>query len=453
MIPETDAVTAQYLRECQSSDGGLRTAMRETALPPALSASSGQRLLHRPLFLEEREVRAFADDVIQVYELLTSLPTRLFDGDIARYCAALGFDERRARLNTRLGGGKPPLYGRADMYHDGTGFKLLEFNLASELGGVDRAGEIPRLLLGVEAFGRFAEQHALRYVDTGRMVAETLRTVGTAITGGREPVVAVLEAPGGLAGGYGASWRAFEELMRGFGLDLHLGEIGDVRAKGDQVLLGGRKLDVVLRCYSADEILAQPDGESLVEPVCRAHEAGTLAIWTPMESNLANNKACLAMLSDPRVHDSFDAAELAVIDRVLPWTRAIGGTFGQRFEAELSEECVARREELILKPNAGYGGSGVLAGWTVGEDAWREALASVDEGGAIVQERVRPRSEPVIDPQTGTLEEWQAAWGLFVTPQGYAGTYARALPAGESAVIGIGAHPKTRTAGVFTYQN
>ncbi|MFC0861741.1 hypothetical protein ACFHYQ_05465 [Sphaerimonospora cavernae] len=447
----TNHVTEKYIQECLVPGSRLLTAMQDADLPPALSASSGQRLLPRPLFLQEQEIHRFADDVIRVFELITSLPARLFGNDLRRYCAALAISERRTRLITRLGGAVPPQYGRADMYHDGTAFRLLEFNIASELGGVDRAGEIPRVLLDVAAFARFAKEHDLRYTDTGRVIADALRTAGAAVAPGREPVVALLEAPGGLAG-YGAAWRAFEELMRSFGMDFHIGEIGDVRTRGDRVYLHGRPLDVVLRCYSADEILAEPDGEALAEPVFRAHEAGTVVLWTPMESNLFGNKGCLAMLSDPRTRSSFEASELAVIDRLVPWTRAIGGTFGQD-GADVLEECLARREQLILKPNALYGGAGIVAGWETGEREWRQTLESVGEAGAVVQERVVPRSELVVDPETGRLEEWQAAWGLFVTPQGYAGTYARALPADESAVIGIGANEKTRTAGVFTYQD
>src|SRR5690606_26488283 len=102
--------------------------------------------------------------------------------------------------------------------------------------------------------------------------------------------------------------------------------------------------------------------------------------------------------------------------------------------------------------NALYGGAGIVAGWETGEREWRQALETVG-AGAIVQQRVIPRQEPVVDPETGSLQQWQAAWGLFVTPRGYAGTYARALPAGEASVIGITANPKTRTAGVFTYQD
>ena len=71
--------------------------------------------------------------------------------------------------------------------------------------------------------------------------------------------------------------------------------------------------------------------------------------------------------------------------------------------------------------------------------------------GSIVQKRIVPRFEPVVNPDTGREEPWHAAWGLFYTPRGYAGAYARAVPAFESAVIGVTAYKNTRTAGVFHY--
>ncbi len=442
----TDRVSERYVQECLAG-GGLRTAMLDAELPPALFSSAGQRLLDRPLFAGGAEMQAFADDVIGLFELITSLPERLFDGDLDRYCAALRIDGRKAALMRRLGGGKPPLYGRADMYHDGTSFKLLEFNIASELGGVDRAGEIPRALLEVDAFAAFAREHRLGYTHTGRQVAQALRAAGAGISSGREPVVALLEGPGGMAR-YGGYWLAVQELMRGLGLDMYVGEVGEVYRRGGKLCLGGAPVDVILRCFSVDEICATPAGEELVEPIFRAHEEGSVVLWTPMESSLFGNKGCLALLSDRRWRATFSRDELALIDRVLPWTRALDGEPAPG-DQDLVEYCRERREELILKPNAEYGGTGIVAGWETTDQDWWRALKDGCSGGYVVQRRVVPRLEPVVDATTGRLEDWQAAWGMFVTPDGYAGAYARALPAGESAVIGIGANAKTRTAGVF----
>jgi hypothetical protein len=440
----TDPVSDEYVRRCSSPGSRLCDAVRDAKLPAAMYESAGQRLLPRPLFVDDAELRAFTDATVRLHDLITSLPQRLFGDDLDRYCAALGIDGRRGALIRRLGGDAPPLYGRADMYHDGTSFKLLELNIASELGGVDRAGEIPRALLEVDAFAAFADEHGLTFTHTGRAVADVLRAEGKAVAPDREPVVALLEGPGGMAL-YGSYWRSFRELMRGLGLDFHVGEVGELRLRGGKLWLGASPIDVILRCFSVDQICDAPDGAALVEPIFRAHEAGTVRLWTPMESNLFGNKGCLALLSDARWRSAFTDDECALVDRVLPWTRALSRTS----DPEELDRCRAAQTELILKPNAGYGGAGILAGWETTEREWRRALRDGASVGCIVQRRVVPRLEPVIDPDTKRLEHWQAAWGLFLTPNGFAGAYARALPAGESAVIGIGANAKTRTAGVF----
>lgn len=424
----------------------LRDLVKEIDQHPSLRNWTGS-YLPRPLFVEHRQILDFSDDVQCLFEVITSLPQRLFDGDLDAYVAALGIDARRSRLIRSLGGIKPPCYGRADMYHDGTSFKLLEMGIASEVGGADRAGEIPRALLENEAFAGFAAEHGLGSTHTGHEVAETLRAAGAGISA--EPVVALLEGPGGLAN-YASHWNTFRDVMRGFGLDFHVAEIGDVVERGGKLYLGDTGIDVVLRCFTVEEIIGDEQGFTLVEPVLRAHREGGTVLFTPLESNLFANKGALALLSDPRHRASFHADELAVVDRVLPWTRSLKGA-SSLDDDELVGYAREHRDELILKPNGYYGGVGVVAGWSVDDDAWWRALKDGVTDGCIVQQRVVPRSEPVVDPVTGAEEPWQAAWGLFYTPRGYAGAYARAVPAFESPVIGVTAYKNTRTAGVFHY--
>ena len=200
LITVTDLVTSDYISRCLAGDRGLLDAMKHARerFPKAFDASCGHRLLSRPMFIREREILGRADDLTHLLDLMTSLPDRLFGGDFARYCEALGIDRRSARLISRFPGG-PQLYGRADMYHDGTSLKLLEYNIDSGLGGTDRA-EISRLLLEVDAFRDFADQHKLSYVHTGERIARTLRKVAEPVTDGDTPVVAFVEADGGLPG-------------------------------------------------------------------------------------------------------------------------------------------------------------------------------------------------------------------------------------------------------------
>uniref|UniRef100_UPI000849A7B7 hypothetical protein n=1 Tax=Actinacidiphila rubida TaxID=310780 RepID=UPI000849A7B7 len=355
----TDKVTEDYLRRTRDPHAALGHAMDRITWPPALAAAAGHRLLPRPLFLAAQHLDRAAHDVVQLFGLLTALPDLLFDGDLNRYCAAVGIDARKQRLITSLGGTAPPLYGRADLSYDGQRFQLLEFNVGSEIGGVDRAGTIPRLLARADAFRPFAAAHHLAHLDTDRLVAGALRTAAATVTAQAAPTVALLEAPGGL-GRFGPVWQALAELMRGHGIDFLVGEVQHTRRRHGRLTLDGRRLDVVLRCFSAEEILAHPDGEDLVADVLDAHREGTCVLFTPLESALFHNKAALALLSDPRARAALPAAQQDLVDRFLPWTRTLPADPGA--DRALLEQCMDLREELILKPSAQYGGNGVVAG-------------------------------------------------------------------------------------------
>ena len=125
-------------------------------------------------------------------------------------------------------------------------------------------------------------------------LAAALRNAGKAIGAG-EPVVAVLEGPGGM-GTYGHQRRAIGELLAEQGIDCRVGEISDLTFRGGKPYLDGTGIDVILRDLDLEEMLAHPEGEAIMDPVFRAHEEGTVVVWTP--TNVFGNKGTLAMLSE-----------------------------------------------------------------------------------------------------------------------------------------------------------
>lgn len=54
---------------------------------------------------------------------------------------------------------------------------------------------------------------------------------------------------------------------------------------------------------------------------------------------------------------------------------------------------------------------------------------------------------------TGEVGDWTPVWGLFVTPEGFAGTFIRAVPEGGGAVVNLGANSKARVTAAFTYRD
>ncbi|MER6070389.1 hypothetical protein ABT187_16440 [Streptomyces sp. NPDC001817] len=444
-----ERVTDQYNEEFRVPGSVLPRVAQHVKNFPTLVPWHGEYLA-RPLFVAERELREFSEDLQHLIDILFSLPDRMFGGDLDAFRKVLGITDGRWEAIRRFGDLVPPSFGRADMYHDGSSFKLLETNLGSESGGWALASEMSQATLEVDAFADFARRHRLGYVHPIRAVVEALRSFGARVAPGREPVVAMLEWRGGMRD-YGELWLNFQSALRSAGFDILLAEVSDVHERDGALYLGDKKIDVVYRAFVPDQIAEEPGGWDLIAPLLRAHQAGGTLLWTPLSSNVFANKACMALLSDPAWRRTFSEDECRLVDRVLPWTRLIN-TDVLKADTDLVDECLARRDQLILKVNGRGGGVGVVVGWETDDATWRQALENHAEEGCIVQQRVMPRSELVVDPVSGETEEWHAAYGLFYTPDGCAGSYAKVVPAGSGGVISIAAHAKACSAAVF-YQS
>jgi uncharacterized circularly permuted ATP-grasp superfamily protein len=409
----------------------------QIVLPPTYAEAFGDLQLSRPLFADHGEISRFGDDLVALYDLIAALPDRCYDGDLRRYCAALRMDEPMAEL-MRLGarGGLNP-YGRADAYHDGDGFRLLEFNVGSELGGID-AAQMNRAFLAVPAFREFAAAHGLAYVDTSEILARELRRAAAPVSA--EPVVALIEGPGGL-GEHQWVFDAIQEAMCLHGIELLLGEVQDLSSRGGKLVLDGTPLDVVLRYFTGGQLLEYPGHRLHLDMMIRAHDEQATVLFTPLEHGLMESKANLALLHHPRNRSAFTTGERALVDRVVPWTATVS--------TELMGHLRERRESLILKPGTACGGAGVVVGRDCSDRTWADTLEAVGDQDYVAQEIIAPVAERVVR-ENGDVEAWQANWGVFVTGEGYAGAFVRALRSEDGSVISY-SNGETRGACVFTH--
>jgi hypothetical protein len=435
-----DGVTRAYLAAAGEPGSPLGRAVEQVENATSLATWGGQ-YLNRPLFVGESELRRFAADLDRLLGLLLSLPERLFDGDLERFSDAVGVESERGALMRRLGV-LPPASGRADVYHDGDAYRLLEFGIGSDHGGWDRSGEVPRAFLRDESFAEFAAAHRLGYTHSPTELVRTLRGIG-----GGEPVVALVEGPGAVTE-WASSWRPLEQVLRDNGLRCHFCELGDLSVRNGRLSVAGDLVDVVYRCFDVDQALSDPESLAQAERIFKMHEAGSVVLWTPLETNLFCEKGCMTLLSDHDRSGRFSAEEREIIDRVIPWTRSLTER-SFRTDPDLVDRCRAERESLILKPSGLFGGHGVVPGWERTDDEWHEALREAATAGAIVQRRVVPETEPAVDPDTGALRPWHAVYGFYYTPSGFAGVHARVAPADRSAVIGLATNSSVRSAGVF----
>jgi hypothetical protein len=415
-------LTELYLKEA-AARGAAPDDLREVAnrqLDFAATSFRG-RCLTRPVFLEHAEHAQLAADLENLFTALTALPDRLFGGDFGAFSRAAGLagDQVSAVLLARAAA--PIRLGRADLYLEPTGFRLMEINMGSTTGGGDNA-MLCRAMLKQPEFAEFARVHALSYVDTLAEIADTIMAA-CGLTPGDGALVAAVDWPPA-ADKFNTVLRTSAAELGTLGLDFVPCHLGNLSVHDRRVWLDGRPVDVIYRVFMIEDLL-HPDGPALINPILSAAERGDVKIFTPMDSELFGSKGTLALLSDEANRHLQTPAEQASLDRLLPWTRmAQAGSVtvdGER--VDLLEYATEERENLIIKPTALHGGLGITPGWLTDAPEWDRQLRACLDGPFVLQRRVRPVPEPF--PGADGLEPWVLTWGAFLGRRGYGGMWVR----------------------------
>jgi hypothetical protein len=359
----------------------------------------------------------------------------MYGGDLAAFGKAAGMtdDQISAVLQTRTA--NVTQLARADLYPGPSGLRLLEFNMGSGVDGIEN-GEMCRAMLRHPLLREFARAHRLHYIDT---FSEHVGTIFSETGFGRDsfPMVAVVDWPD-----HFTRIRDFLHQVarrwRAQGLDAHPCHLGQLTVSRGRVWLRRRPVDIIFRIFLAEHLL-EPDGHALMDPLLGAVARGEVALFTPLDAELYGSKAPLAMVSDHANQHLFSAAERAAIDRILPWTRMVRPgpvTLEDGREVDLPGYAASHPDDLVLKPALLHGGFGVLPGWHPDTSArlWRDRLAGAMGGPYVIQRRVRVTPE-LFPGEDGRPVPWVVTWGVFTSPAGYGGVFARAFTAASQLAV------------------
>ncbi len=194
------------------------------------------------------------------------------------------------------------------------------------------------------------------------------------------------------------TWSEFEILQQRFeseNVPTIVCDPRDLEFDGGVLKAQGRRIDLVYRRVLINDILARRDEcRALVE----AYGAHAVCVANTFRCKIPHKKAFFAVLTDDRYQDLFSTDEQALVLRHVPWTRLVeeARTTRRGASIDLVRHVREHRDELVLKPNDEYGGSGVTLGWELDERAWDAALAgalAAPAGSWVVQERIAIRRE------------------------------------------------------------
>jgi hypothetical protein len=415
-------ITGRYLAEVAARGLGAHELAGLALAADVLGPTSMEgKCLSRPVFLDRAELAELTGDLATVYAALAALPRRLFGGDLTAFARAVGMADVQVGAVQRAARATPTRLARPDMYHDGTAFRLLEFNMGSTVGSLD-SGLLNRLFLRHPVLAEFVESNNLTCVDPmAKMVDTLLAECGLDGADGVRFAAVTLPWVFPLLTAQLASSAG---LLGELGVDITPCHLGQLSVRDGRVWLDAAPVDVLYRIFQVEDLL-DPAMHELADPILRAADRGEVTLFTPMDAELYGSKGALAMLSDEANRHLYTGAELASLDRVLPWTRMVRSgpvTVGAE-PVELLDYAEQARRELVLKPTLLHGGQGIVAGWVVDAETWRTAVKSALDGPYVLQHRVRP--EPELFPAEHGLEARVVKWAPFHGLEPYAGMNAR----------------------------
>lgn len=304
-------------------------------------------------------------------------------------------------------------------------FQLIEFNSV----GVGCIYLMPAAteILQAQLLPRLSQSHPALHLappaDYRKLLLEELKSHSKAID---QPAcrLALVERREAVHGGV----DEFTEIARFFKaqeIPTVQGDPREVEQVKNQFFLKGEPVDVVYRDFQLEEVVSIKTHGGSVEGIEAAFAENRVV--STMFGEFDHKSLC-ELLSNPDFSHYLKPEELRAARRRVPWTRLIAerhttGLKGE--EVDLLQMIRANRPLLVLKPNRGYGGEGVIVGQEVSASEWEGALNRAMEKpkGWVVQERVPISKAKVLilnDRGRPKLEEHFLLLGVTATSRGVA---------------------------------
>ena len=394
------------------------------------------RIMLRPLLVMPEQLSYVHHVCLQLIEALKRLPGLYLEDERIRRILAITPDEEswfratwtpaHQRFNS--------IYGRLDAVCDFTGagwqdsLHFMEPNL-SGVGGIHFAPVAEELVMRDVVPTLLAHNPELIVQlprDQRELFVQVL--IDHARTIGRETCQLCFVEAKYVHDGPNEQSVLSEFLSRRHDLTIAHADPSELRVEGDEVYYEDIHIDVAYRDYEMRELVA-------LEKV-NGHRLEAMRLLFKQNRIVSSivgdfdHKSCFEVMTDPAFEHYFGADDLRLFRRHVLWTRVIGDrktTLPENREGGLLDYARRNRELLVLKPNRGYGGTGVVLGAAATQAEWEslleqaQALSGDPERSSVVQTAARlPVHEfPVLGPDGRVFgEPFYAVMGFAATENG-----------------------------------
>jgi hypothetical protein len=433
-----------------------------------------------PTFINRRTREEMAAVSVKVFNLIQSIPSRLFADDYQKVSAYYRIPPDLARylLSGTVGRQTGHLLSRGDFVLSPGGLKCLEYNVNTNLGGL-QISFWESLYLNTPIIADFLDRCGIRIRNKNVIFTlfQHLLEVARNRSGGSGDEINIAVAMSGsmdsqtrlaLEMYYNATYR---EVLEEHGTHLKgtvvVCDYRQMEVSGGTVRHNGRTIHTIVEWYLGFVPTDMLD-------VCRQ---GRVSILNGPLTWLLSTKSNLALLSELADSELFDPEERALIKTYIPWTRTVvrGETTYGGETVRLERFILDQREKLVLKPLLGSGGKDIYIGRYCPREKWQTIVDSAIQGGdwqdlrlgnPVTHEQWQALTRQAMDVQKWLVQEYvasesylyqwghdgcaphSAVWGYFVFGNRYAGSWVRVLPREHDRGV-INCHQGAKVSAVF----
>ncbi|MCP5105575.1 MAG: hypothetical protein GY950_19470 [bacterium] len=412
-----------------------------------------------PTFISRQRVKEMSEASLEVLKLIKSIPRRIFSNDpreISRYYG----------VSTDLAGYF--LYGVTDEHLDNllargdflvtrSGLKCLEFNINTNLGGLN----LPlweTLCQAVPVLSRFFSQYNVKPLNKNvyTVMLEHLVNIALSFYPGTGEFNIAVAAPSALVQRAGEAMAGFmNAIFTGFVLPKFSGLKGRVmvcnysqlETVGEEVFCNGKKVHYIMEWCQG----------FAPKKILELFKERKILFGNGAVSWLLSTKLNHAVLSEYKDSGLFTPPEREIIETYIPWTRkvAAGETVYRGETVDMKTFLLANRETLVLKPILGAGGRDVQVGRHMSGEEWKALVESalqwedwmdIHFDRDITETAWYQMAEKAFKVKNWVVQEYvpfprylyqwgkdgyvehHSTWGIFMFGGTYAGTLLRVQP-------------------------
>jgi len=399
-----------------------------------------------PTFVDKETIAEMGRVSVGLCKVIKRIPAAVFELDTELMSEFYQLDADYIR-NVVLGVGAKAdqviqgAFGRGDFIKTADGLWCVEFNIASNLGGIWETTAWEQKIITVPVIADYLSRNNLsvqlrntlrvmmkHVIDQAKRYLQALsRQINVAYVFQKEYLADEAEVRG-LRKYFSENYReALQQFGNGMQGDFILCCFDDLRVSDGLVFWGETRIHVVIEVT-----------EGIVPAhILRCQQLGTLNLHNGPFSYLLCNKLNMALLSEFQDSEIFEEKERELIRCHVPWTRRVasGNADFEGNSISLFDFILENRDTLMLKKSLGSSGQFVVAGPSRTPGEWETALRrALEEKDWIVQKYIACPSFPYQYGDYGCCLH-DVIWGLFVFGEEYGGAFLRVLPKGRGAVV------------------